>query len=79
VLGDALEPEAVARGELTPMFFGSAMTNFGVDIFLRAFIDSADRPGAPRRWGWWALGAGGWGCWGWDGAAGARIPWEVWV
>lgn len=33
----------VYRGEQTPVFFGSAMTNFGVQLFLDAFM----RMGAP--------------------------------
>ena len=34
-------------GELSPVFFGSAMTNFGVRPFLDAFLELAQRP-APR-------------------------------
>ena len=34
-------------GELTPVFFGSAMTNFGVEPFLDTFVDLAPPP-APR-------------------------------
>lgn len=45
VLNDDLDREAVAAGRLTPMFFGSAMTNFGVETFLRTFIDEAAPPG----------------------------------
>jgi hypothetical protein len=48
VLGDELDHDMVANGELTPMFFGSAMTNFGVDIFLQSFIEYADKPGGWR-------------------------------
>ncbi len=40
--------EAVRRGELTPVFFGSALTNFGVEIFLRHFLEMATPP-LPRR------------------------------
>ncbi len=36
--GDAFDLEAVRRGELTPMFFGSAITNFGVEPFLYRFL-----------------------------------------
>jgi peptide chain release factor 3 len=32
------------RGELTPVFFGSAITNFGVEPFLDAFVDLAPGP-----------------------------------
>ncbi|KAL6747846.1 peptide-chain release factor [Haematococcus lacustris] len=45
VLGDELDPDALLKGEVTPMFFGSAQNNFGVELFLRAFIDCAARPG----------------------------------
>jgi peptide chain release factor 3 len=46
--GDQFEFEKVARGELTPMFFGSAMTNFGVQPFLEDFLRLAPPP-APRQ------------------------------
>ncbi len=36
----------IHNGELTPMFFGSAMTNFGVQLFLDAFLDYAQPPEA---------------------------------
>ena len=29
--------EMVSKGELSPVFFGSALTNFGVETFLEAF------------------------------------------
>jgi len=52
VLGDELDMEEVLAGKVTPMFFASAMTNFGVELFLRQFIDLAARPGvAPTRSG----------------------------
>jgi peptide chain release factor 3 len=38
--------ESFLRGELTPVFFGSAMTNFGLEPFLDAFVDLAPAPGA---------------------------------
>ena len=40
-----MDYEAVLRGEVTPMFFTSAMSNFGVELFLQQFIDFAARPG----------------------------------
>ncbi|MBE9138099.1 peptide chain release factor 3 [Nodosilinea sp. LEGE 07088] len=46
-LGPALDLEAVHAGQQTPVFFGSAMTNFGVQLFLDAFLDYALKP-APR-------------------------------
>ena len=35
------------RGEVTPVFFGSAVTNFGVQLFLDEFVKFAPKP-APR-------------------------------
>lgn len=45
VAGDAFELEKVLAGELAPMYFGSAMTNFGVEPFLDSFIGLAPQPG----------------------------------
>ena len=42
--GAGLDLEAVHSGDLTPVFFGSAMTNFGVRPFLDAFLELAQRP-----------------------------------
>ena len=42
--GAELDLELVHAGELTPVFFGSAMTNFGVRPFLDAFMDMAQKP-----------------------------------
>lgn len=47
VAGDSFDFEKVRAGELTPMFFGSAMTNFGVKPFLEKFLELAPSP-APR-------------------------------
>jgi peptide chain release factor 3 len=50
LLDGAAPPFDEARfraGEQTPVFFGSAMTNFGVEPFLDAFVDLAPPPG-PR-------------------------------
>lgn len=38
----------VRAGELTPVFFGSALTNFGVEIFLKHFLKMATTP-LPRK------------------------------
>lgn len=38
----------VRSGDLTPVFFGSALTNFGVEIFLQHFLQMATPP-LPRR------------------------------
>jgi peptide chain release factor 3 len=46
--GASFDLEQVRRGELTPVFFGSALTNFGVEIFLKRFLDMATPP-LPRK------------------------------
>ncbi|MDH6373650.1 peptide chain release factor 3 [Paenibacillus sp. PastF-3] len=48
VAGDAFDYEKVLSGELTPVFFGSAINNFGVQTFLDNFLDLAPKP-EPRR------------------------------
>ncbi len=40
--------ETVRAGMLTPVFFGSALNNFGVEIFLQHFLEMAPSP-APRN------------------------------
>jgi len=45
VAGEKADPEAVSRGEATSVFFGSALTNFGVDVFFRRFLEMAPGPG----------------------------------
>ena len=42
--GDAFDLEKVRAGELTPMFFGSAVTNFGVEPFLDRFLSFTPPP-----------------------------------
>jgi len=42
--GDPFDKEKILKGELTPMFFGSAMTNFGVQPFLRSFYSWHPNP-----------------------------------
>jgi peptide chain release factor 3 len=44
--GAELDLELVHAGELSPVFFGSAMTNFGVRPFLDAFLELAQPPTA---------------------------------
>ena len=44
--GDPFDMDKVRRGELTPLYFGSAMTNFGVRPFLEDFLRFAPAPGA---------------------------------
>jgi peptide chain release factor 3 len=41
-----LDLAQVLAGKLTPVFFGRAMTNFGVRLFLEALIEYAPPPGA---------------------------------
>ena len=43
-LGDDLDLDEVHAGKMTPIFFGSAMTNFGVQLFLEAFLEYALKP-----------------------------------
>jgi peptide chain release factor 3 len=42
--GERFDLDRILRGELTPMFFGSAMTNFGVRPFLEEFLQLAPAP-----------------------------------
>ncbi|WP_040952881.1 peptide chain release factor 3 [Gorillibacterium massiliense] len=44
VAGDPFDMERVNNGELTPVFFGSAINNFGVQTFLENFLDLAPKP-----------------------------------
>lgn len=46
--GDEFNLEKVNSGELTPVFFGSALTNFGVEPFLEHFLDLTSPP-TPRN------------------------------
>jgi peptide chain release factor 3 len=48
IAGEGYDQGAVDRGELTPVFFGSAITNFGVQLFLDRFIDRAPKPASRR-------------------------------
>ena len=41
---DELDLERVRNGSLTPVFFGSALTNFGVETFLKYFLDMTTSP-----------------------------------
>jgi peptide chain release factor 3 len=44
--GHPFDEAAVLSGELSPVFFGSALTNFGVEPFLREFLELAPEPAA---------------------------------
>ena len=46
--GSAMDLDLIHAGELTPVFFGSAMTNFGVRPFLDAFLQMAQLPVARK-------------------------------
>ena len=46
--GTEFDIDQVLRGELTPICFGSAITNFGVELFLNSFVDLAPPPGSRR-------------------------------
>ena len=45
---DELDMERVSRGNLSPVFFGSALTNFGVETFLEHFLKMTTSP-LPRN------------------------------
>jgi peptide chain release factor 3 len=42
--GDEFDREAYLKGQLAPLFFGSAINNFGVQTLLEALIDLAPKP-----------------------------------
>jgi peptide chain release factor 3 len=44
--GAAFDRAAMMRGDVTPVFFGSAMTNFGVELFLERFVRMGPPPSA---------------------------------
>jgi len=46
--GDAFDLHKILIGDLTPVFFGSALTNFGVEPFLADFLDISTSP-MPRK------------------------------
>ena len=45
---DTFDMERVRAGKLSPVFFGSALTNFGVETFLKHFLDMTTPP-LPRK------------------------------
>ena len=45
---DAFDMDRVSRGDLSPVFFGSALTNFGVETFLQHFLNMTTSP-LPRK------------------------------
>lgn len=44
--GNPFDKEAFLKGDLTPVFFASALTNFGIEPFFDAFIELAPCPHA---------------------------------
>lgn len=46
IAGNPFTREGFLQGEVTPAFFASALTNFGIENFLDAFVDLAPSPGA---------------------------------
>jgi peptide chain release factor 3 len=44
--GTSFDRKALMSGETTPVFFGSAVTNFGVALFLDGFLEMAPAPRA---------------------------------
>ena len=46
--GASFDLDMVRAGKLTPVFFGSALTNFGVEIFLKHFLKMTTTP-LPRK------------------------------
>jgi peptide chain release factor 3 len=48
--GESFDVESVYNGTMTPVFFGSAMNNFGVELLLKGFLKYSPPP-APRHSG----------------------------
>ena len=48
IAGHDFDREKLMNGKQTPVYFGSAVTNFGVKLFLDSFINLAQTPG-PRK------------------------------
>ncbi|HSQ89167.1 peptide chain release factor 3 [Romboutsia sp.] len=44
IAGDNFDLDQILNGELTPVFFGSALTNFGVEPFLESFLEITPPP-----------------------------------
>ena len=44
VAGNQFDKDMINNGKLTPVFFGSALTGFGVQTFFDAFVDLAPAP-----------------------------------
>ena len=48
IAGEELDPETTLAGELTPVYFGSAFNNFGVQLMLDSFLKYSTAP-RPRQ------------------------------
>ena len=48
MMGAAFDPAAVLAGQVTPVYFGSAINNFGVQLLLDGFLQYSAPP-TPRR------------------------------
>lgn len=46
--GEIFCEEAFRAGEMTPVFFGSAANNFGIELFLQQFLQLASPPGSRK-------------------------------
>jgi peptide chain release factor 3 len=46
IAGNEYSDQAFLAGQVTPTFFGSALTNFGLEPFFDAFVELAPAPGA---------------------------------
>jgi peptide chain release factor 3 len=46
IAGNPFDRESFLQGDVTPVFFASALTNFGIESFLDAFVKLAPSPGA---------------------------------
>jgi peptide chain release factor 3 len=46
--GETFDEARVLSGEITPVYFGSAMNNFGVQLLLDGFLEHAPPPGSRR-------------------------------
>jgi peptide chain release factor 3 len=44
--GEEFSKDAFLRGEMTPVFFGSAANNFGLELFLQQFLELSPPPSA---------------------------------
>ena len=48
IAGEELDLDMVSKGQISPVFFGSALTNFGVQTFLEHFLSMTSSP-IPRE------------------------------